>query len=357
MNPEAGGRNLEAGSWSNHFMGYFPQQLAPYFLVSCLKAGNNMIFFIGLREFHHDIKLLVEFGVGCRLVARVFKLPYRDLVNALRADITVAQDQVESVRLLLLLYKDETLPPWWGLVGVGHMLDGEAGNVCIKGDASSHTPDTCDALGMFGMFILVLGDNLVDSRFRDTSFRNSWLVGAILHKSEVVWTFVQEPEDWMDFRPETQRLDGLSSRNPEAGWTSSRNPEAGWTIVLEPGGWMVYRPGTRRLVELLSRNLMVGFLEQCLPLSKPGSVFQCVIQLPFGRLKYKTRCVRFVNLEYRDASHSTFRRWVTREFFPRDSRSLLWTRRFNRLILGSYGTMILLQNLEMLLGPGGVVGI
>ena len=25
------------------------------------------------------------------------------------------------------------------------MLDGEAGNVCIKGDASSHTPDTCAA--------------------------------------------------------------------------------------------------------------------------------------------------------------------------------------------------------------------
>ncbi|KAF3536127.1 hypothetical protein F2Q69_00021408 [Brassica cretica] len=102
-NPEPGSRNLEAGSWR-------------------------------LREFHHGIKLLVEFGVGRRIVARVFKLPYRicfnghvfglsedghmdvvvplipmawkwitrktimhDLVNALRAYITVAQDQVESL--------------------------------------------------------------------------------------------------------------------------------------------------------------------------------------------------------------------------------------------------------------------
>ncbi|KAF3552543.1 hypothetical protein DY000_02006427 [Brassica cretica] len=86
----------------------------------------------------------------------------------------------------------------------------------------------------------------------------------------------------MDFRPRNQRLDGLSPRNQEAGWT----------FVQEPGGWMDYRPGTRRLVELLSRNLMVGFLEQCLPLSQPGSVFQCVVQLPLGRLKDGTRCVR-----------------------------------------------------------------
>ena len=38
-----------------------------------------------------------------------------------------------------------TFPPWWGLVGVGRKFDGEAGNVCIKGDASAHTPDPCAA--------------------------------------------------------------------------------------------------------------------------------------------------------------------------------------------------------------------
>ncbi|KAF2579011.1 hypothetical protein F2Q68_00004511 [Brassica cretica] len=41
--------------------------------------------------------------------------------------------------------RDETFLPWWGFVGVGRKLDGEVGNVCIIGDASSHTPDTCAA--------------------------------------------------------------------------------------------------------------------------------------------------------------------------------------------------------------------
>ncbi|KAF2615532.1 hypothetical protein F2Q70_00011692 [Brassica cretica] len=47
---------------------------------------------------------------------------------------------------------DETLPPWWGLVGVGRKFDGEAGNVCIKGDASAHTSDACAApVAMLGL--------------------------------------------------------------------------------------------------------------------------------------------------------------------------------------------------------------
>ncbi|KAF2556135.1 hypothetical protein F2Q68_00015246 [Brassica cretica] len=110
--------------------------------------------------------------------------------------------------------RDETLPPWWGLVGVGRKLDGEAGNVCIMGDASSHTPDTCAASvailglssgrtsgvrrfnktwrpklrilmvdsaglacaswackswGTFSKFVLVPGDNLVDSWYQSRS--------------------------------------------------------------------------------------------------------------------------------------------------------------------------------------------
>ncbi|WZZ60299.1 hypothetical protein YC2023_060406 [Brassica napus] len=56
-----------------------------------------------LRELRRSIKFLVEFGVGRQL--------------------------------------DETLPPWWGLVGVGRRFDGESSSVCIKGDASAHTPD------------------------------------------------------------------------------------------------------------------------------------------------------------------------------------------------------------------------
>ncbi|KAF2615530.1 hypothetical protein F2Q70_00011690 [Brassica cretica] len=215
-------------------------------------------------------------------------------------------------------------------------------------------------------------------------------------------TFFLEPGGWMDFRPGTRRLDGLSSWNPKAGWTfvlepggwldlhpgsrrlvellnpeagwtlvlepggwtdflpgtrrldglSSWNPEAGWTFVLEPGGWMDLRPGTRRMVELLFRNLMVVWTFKG-TFSYIFSTRSRLRRLPLGRLTSGTRCVRFVNLEYRDASHSTFRRWVTREFYPRDSRSLLWTRRFNSWILGSNETVVLFQNPEMLLGPEG----
>ncbi|KAF3500990.1 hypothetical protein F2Q69_00042235 [Brassica cretica] len=41
----------------------------------------------------------------------------------------------------------------------------------------------------------------------------------------------KEPGDWMHFHPETRRLDGLSSRNPEVEWT----------FVLEPRGWMDFQ--------------------------------------------------------------------------------------------------------------------
>ncbi|KAF2582692.1 hypothetical protein F2Q68_00004751 [Brassica cretica] len=159
---------------------------------------------------------------------------------------------------------------------------------------------------------------------------------------EAGWTLVLEPGGWTDFLPGTRRLDGLSS------W----NPEAGWTFVLEPGGWMDLRPGTRRMVELLFRNLMVVWTFKG-TFSYIFSTRSRLRRLPLGRLTSGTRCVRFVNLEYRDASHSTFRRWVTREFYPRDSRSLLWTRRFNSWILGSNETVVLFQNPEMLLGPEG----
>ncbi|KAF3508387.1 hypothetical protein F2Q69_00006049 [Brassica cretica] len=139
----------------------------------------------------------------------------------------------------------------------------------------------------------------------------------------------------MDFRPGTRRQDGLSS------W----NPEAGQTFVLDPGGWMDSCPGTRRLDGLSSWN--------------PEAGWTCVLEiggwLNFcpGRLTDRTRCVRFVNLEYRDASHSTFRRWVTLEFFPRDSRPLLWTWRFSIWILGLNGTVVLFRNPKILLGPEG----
>ncbi|KAH0898780.1 hypothetical protein HID58_048348 [Brassica napus] len=64
------------------------------------------------------------------------------------------------VPLILMAWKwiirknhlDETLPPWWVLVGVGRKSDGEAGNVCIKGDAAAYTPEACAApVAIFGL--------------------------------------------------------------------------------------------------------------------------------------------------------------------------------------------------------------
>ncbi|KAF3571068.1 hypothetical protein F2Q69_00059722 [Brassica cretica] len=57
---DGGTRDLEAGTWK-------PEA----------RAGNNMVFFIGLRELHRCIKFLVEFGVGRRLVAWALKLSCR----------------------------------------------------------------------------------------------------------------------------------------------------------------------------------------------------------------------------------------------------------------------------------------
>ncbi|KAG2266382.1 hypothetical protein Bca52824_073461 [Brassica carinata] len=68
----------------------------------------------------------------------------------------------------------------------------------------------------------------------------------------------------MDFRPGTRRLDGLSS------W----NPEAGWTFIMEPEGWMDFRLGTRRLAGLepdgcvdLQGDLLVYLFDSKSPLS------------------------------------------------------------------------------------------
>ncbi|CAG7888849.1 unnamed protein product, partial [Brassica rapa] len=105
---------------------------------------------------------------------------------------------------------DERLPPWWGLVGVGRRFGGEARSVCIKVDASAHTQD---AYAAHAAILNLSHDILV--------FRSYDLTGAF-------------PRTTTDFHPGTRRLDGLSSRNPEAGWT----------FFLEPRGWLNFCPGT-----------------------------------------------------------------------------------------------------------------
>ncbi|KAF3505587.1 hypothetical protein F2Q69_00005988 [Brassica cretica] len=116
-NPEAGGRNLEAGSWS-----------------------NNMVFFIRLRELYCSIKFLVEFGID---LLTCFNGHVFGLSEDGHVDVVVPLIPMTWMWIFRKNHHDETLPPWWGLVGVGRKFDGEAGNVCIKGDASAHTPDAC----------------------------------------------------------------------------------------------------------------------------------------------------------------------------------------------------------------------
>ncbi|KAF3514014.1 hypothetical protein F2Q69_00006306 [Brassica cretica] len=247
MNPEPGGRNLEAGTWR-----------------------NNMVFFIGLRELHRSIKFLVEFGVGHRIISLATKLPCRQCSDVL---VLSVKGSATFVPLIPMTWKwiirknhhigpskcseDKTLPPWWGLVGVGRKFDGEAGNVCI--DASAHTPDASAApvailslsSGMTSVSVAscVISGLYPDLRQRDVRhvrlalnyvilqsapgdfeihpyethgswmrfFINRRLYGLSSRNAETGWIFVQKPGGWMDFCPGIRRLDGLSSWTPEAG--------------------------------------------------------------------------------------------------------------------------------------------
>ncbi|KAH0853987.1 LOW QUALITY PROTEIN: hypothetical protein HID58_092708 [Brassica napus] len=116
----------------------------------------------------------------------------------------------------------------------------------------------------------------------------------------------------------TQRILGMLSQNLEVRGCvrrlyrlSSRNPEAGWTLVREPIACMDLSPGTLRIFFRepdgcvdLQGDLPVYLFN----LKSSSSVsFFAPPSYPLGSLKDGTRCVRLVNLEYRDASHSTFK--------------------------------------------------
>ncbi|KAH0854301.1 LOW QUALITY PROTEIN: hypothetical protein HID58_083944, partial [Brassica napus] len=93
------------------------------------------------RSLGHQTSLSVVLRCTCARCERIHSLigdtrgKHASMGMCLVYSCTLDSDDLE----------DETLPPWWGLVGVGRNFDGEAGIVCIKGDASAHTSDACAA--------------------------------------------------------------------------------------------------------------------------------------------------------------------------------------------------------------------
>ncbi|KAF3602409.1 hypothetical protein F2Q69_00036371 [Brassica cretica] len=257
-NPEPGGRNPEAG-------------------------GRNPEAGTSARSLSHQTPLSIVLGCTCGQSERIHSLigdispgEWAVILDSIH---TRGLDQVGHVDVVVPLipmawkwiirknHHDETSPPWWGLVGVGRKFDGETGNVCIKGDVSAHNPDSYAApvailglRGTFSMFVLLVGDNLVDSWYwsripghvRETTSNARMALcrafledhGHVFPESEDLKIHTSETHgSWVPFFI-NRRLYGLSSRNLEIGWTLSWNPEAGWNLVLEPGGWMDSRPGT-----------------------------------------------------------------------------------------------------------------
>ncbi|KAH0942685.1 LOW QUALITY PROTEIN: hypothetical protein HID58_002322 [Brassica napus] len=237
------------------------------------------------------------------------------------------------------------------MAGVGRKFDGEAGNIGIKGDASDHTPGACaasvailglssgraiwfhescggvygsiprnserenlseakdqeDKEGTVSMFVLVPGDNLVDSWYRIVSMPNkeggnigrtlplilghSQLCSTAICPSEVArinvgMTMRQDPRHALPKSggleidlSETHRFEDIFVREPDG-------------CVDLQGDLPVY------LFDLKSSSS--GRLSLIAWLFGVVSSFVSS-SYPLRRLKYGTRCVRLVNLEYRDA--------------------------------------------------------
>ncbi|WZZ61290.1 hypothetical protein YC2023_061397 [Brassica napus] len=251
-NPDPGGRDLEDGSWR-----------------------NNMTFFIGLYKLH------------C-----IITLPCRSFSDALALD-----------------------------TGVGRKFDGEAGSIGIKGDASNHTPGACAAS------VAILGL----SSGRALWFHESCggVYGSVPRNSEresLGEAKDQEDEEAVMEFQEDLRVEGTFSMfilvpgdNLVDSWYQSRSPGH----VSHHQCWDDLAScfhGTQRILGMLSQNL-----------EEPG-----------GRMDFRDLPVHLFDLK----SYSSGRLSLI-------ARSLLGTQRFNGRILGSNGTVVLLHNPEMLLGPEG----
>ncbi|KAF3590493.1 hypothetical protein DY000_02021839 [Brassica cretica] len=266
--PEAGGRDPDpgAGTWKpearvTSSWNIFPQQFALYFLVSCLKVGNNIVFFIGLL-----------LGCTCARSERIHSL----IGDVWPGEWEVILDSIQTRGLDQDGHVDVIVPlipmAWKWIIrknyhvgpskcskgghrccvgSIGQKFDGEAGNICIKGDASAHTPDACAAPdpGILRGRILARLRIRGIRRFNKTQ-RLKLRIFMLDSAGLACASCACKSCNGLSFRSRTlghvvcgtQRLDGLSS------W----NPEAGWTFIMEPEGWMDFRLGTRRLAGLAS---------------------------------------------------------------------------------------------------------
>ncbi|KAH0893055.1 hypothetical protein HID58_055484, partial [Brassica napus] len=251
--PRPGGRDLEAGGRNPG-----PGSRNPGPGSRNLEAaGNNMIFFIGLHEFHHGIKLLVEFGVGRRLVAMVFKLSYRTCFSG--HVFGLSEDGHMDVVLILIMMV------WNWIIRKTIMQDlVNALRACITVAGSMNRVEECMGQDPGILRGRILARLRIRGMRRFNKTRRTKLRILMLDSAGRFRTGVELLDmlfvDHGHVFPESEDLE-IHPSETHGSWIldglSSRNPEAGWTFVLEPGGRMDFCPGTRRLVELLSRNLMV----------------------------------------------------------------------------------------------------
>ncbi|KAH0859655.1 LOW QUALITY PROTEIN: hypothetical protein HID58_087916 [Brassica napus] len=144
--------------------------------------------------------------------------------------------------------------------------------------------------GTFSMFVLVPGDNLVDSWYRSRS------------PTAICPSEVSHHQCWDDLAScfqGTQRILGMLAQNLEVLRYIFLKP-----IVREPDG-CVDLQGDLSVYLFDLKSSSSGGLSLIARLF--GAVYSFASSsYPLESLKDGTRCVKLVNLEYRDASHSTF---------------------------------------------------